>query len=95
MWILNLPSLKELSILVCCGEGFEQVFDASTEYVFCADEDSDAKLGLESLCLSGIGAGDWGLLGRSCRKLKKLKGLAMEGLFRPLLCFNEVLIFLS
>ncbi|XP_008230540.1 PREDICTED: F-box/LRR-repeat protein 4 [Prunus mume] len=82
MWILNFPSLKELSILVCCGEGLEQAVDVNTEYGFCADDDSDAELGLESLCLSGIGADDWGLgwLWRSCRKLKKLQFRSCEGI---------------
>lgn len=48
---------------------------------YCADEDSDAELGLETLCLSGIGAGDWGLgwLWRSSRKLKKLQLKSCEG----------------
>ncbi|XP_050382518.1 F-box/LRR-repeat protein 4 [Argentina anserina] len=78
MWIINFPKLRDLSIRVCSGEiGVEQQDDCG----FLADEDSGAELGLESLCLSGIGAGDWGLgwLWRSCRKLKKLQLKSCEG----------------
>ncbi|XP_004304644.1 PREDICTED: F-box/LRR-repeat protein 7-like isoform 2 [Fragaria vesca subsp. vesca] len=78
MWIIGFPKLKELSIMVCSGGvGVEQ----GNDYGVSADEDSGAELGLESLCLSGIGAGDWGLgwLWRSCRKLKKLQLKSCEG----------------
>ncbi|KAL6136276.1 hypothetical protein ACLB2K_061575 [Fragaria x ananassa] len=78
MWIIRFSKLKELSIMVCSGGvGVEQ----GNDYGVSADEDSGAELGLESLCLSGIGAGDWGLgwLWRSCRKLKKLQLKSCEG----------------
>ncbi|KAM1565604.1 hypothetical protein ACFX1Z_044390 [Malus domestica] len=78
MWVIKFPSLKELSILVCSGDSV----DPNWEHGFSAEEDSAAELGLESLCLSGIGAGDWGFgwLWRSCRKLKKLQLKSCEGI---------------
>ncbi|PRQ54007.1 putative F-box domain, leucine-rich repeat domain, L domain-containing protein [Rosa chinensis] len=77
-WVISFPKLKELSIMVCSGEiGVER----GSDYGVFAGEDTDAELGVESLCLSGIGAGDGGLgwLWRSCRKLKKLQLKSCEG----------------
>lgn len=78
---MNFPSLKELSVFVCSGEGLEQEIEFDGEYGWWANEDFDAELGLESLSLSGIRADDWGLgwLWRSCKKLKKLKLRSCEG----------------
>ncbi|KAB2613978.1 F-box/LRR-repeat protein 4 [Pyrus ussuriensis x Pyrus communis] len=78
MWVLKFRSLKELSIRVCSGGGV----DPNWEHGFSAEEDSAAELGLESLCLSGIGDDDrgFGWLWRSCRKLKKLQLKSCEGI---------------
>ncbi|KAM2011361.1 hypothetical protein ACFX1T_023353 [Malus domestica] len=82
MWVLKFPSLKELSVTVCSGDGADHAVDPNWEYGFSAEEDSAAELGLDSLCLSGIGAGDWGFgwLWRSCRKLRKLQLKSCEGI---------------
>ncbi|KAL6135353.1 hypothetical protein ACLB2K_067581 [Fragaria x ananassa] len=62
---MNFPKLKELSIMVCSGGiGVEQGNDNGVS----ADEDSGAELGLESLCLSGIGGVEEVEL-RTCRSI--------------------------
>jgi F-box/leucine-rich repeat protein 2/20 len=55
IWLVNFPALKDLSIFVCSGEGLEQ------EIELWENEDFDAGLELESLCLLGIRSDDWGL----------------------------------
>jgi F-box/leucine-rich repeat protein 2/20 len=81
-WVVNFPALKELSILVCSGEGLEQEIELARGYGLWENEEFDAGLGLESLCLSGIRADDWGLswLWRSCKRLKKLQLRSCEGI---------------
>jgi F-box/leucine-rich repeat protein 2/20 len=81
MWVVKFPALKELSIFVCSGERVEQETEFDRENRLWGNEDFDAELGLESLCLSGIRADDWGLgwLWRSCKKLKKLQLKSCEG----------------
>lgn len=81
MWVVKFPVLKELSIFVSSGDGVEQATEFERENGLWGNEDFDAELGLESLCLSGIRADDWGLgwLWRSCKKLKKLQLKSCEG----------------
>jgi F-box/leucine-rich repeat protein 2/20 len=81
-WVVNFPALKELSILVCSGEGLEEEIEFAREYGLWENEDFDAGLGLESLCLSGIRADDGGLswLWRSCKRLKKLQLRSCQGI---------------
>lgn len=81
MWVVKFPVLKELSIFVSSGDGVEQATEFERETGFWGNEDFDAELGLENLCLSGIRADDWGLgwLWRSCKKLKKLQLKSCEG----------------
>ncbi|XP_041005441.1 EIN3-binding F-box protein 2-like [Juglans microcarpa x Juglans regia] len=74
-WVMKFPALKELSVFVCSGEGLLREIEFAWEYGSWENEDFDAELGLENLCLSGIRADDWGLswLWRSCKRLKKLQ----------------------
>ncbi|KAH7532461.1 hypothetical protein FEM48_Zijuj04G0022400 [Ziziphus jujuba var. spinosa] len=82
-WVVNFPSLKELSIWVCNEECLlDQANEVNMGYGLYSREDFDAELGLESLSLSGIRADDWGTgwLWRSCKKLKKLQLRSCEGI---------------
>ncbi|XP_062106932.1 uncharacterized protein LOC133818209 [Humulus lupulus] len=81
-WLLNFPLLKELSIMVCHGEGFDHEVKDNLEYGFSSSDDFDAELGIESLCLSGIRTDDWGMgwLWRSCDKVKKLQLRSCESI---------------
>lgn len=74
-WLTSFPCLKHLSIIDCRG-CFEEAFEPVAEI-----EDGYAELPMESLCLSGIGAGDlgFGWLWRSCKKLRKLQLRSCEG----------------
>ncbi|KAG6720040.1 hypothetical protein I3842_03G038300 [Carya illinoinensis] len=74
-WVMKFPALKELSVFVCSGEGLLREIEFAWEYGSLENEDFDAELGLENLCLSGIRADDWGFswLWRSCKRLKKLQ----------------------
>ncbi|PON41572.1 F-box domain containing protein [Parasponia andersonii] len=78
-WLLNFPSLKELSILVCHGgEGLDHEIDANLGY----GNNFYAELGIESLCISGIRTHDLGMgwLWRSCNKLRKIQLKSCEGI---------------
>lgn len=79
---MNFPALKELSVFVCSGEGLEQQIEFAWEYGLGENEDCDAELGLERLCLSGIRADDWGMswLWRSSKRLKILQLRSCEGI---------------
>lgn len=68
-WVVNFPALRSLSISVSSGEGFE------TGLNYGDWEWETAELGLQSLCLSGLRAGDWGAgwLWRSCKNLRQLR----------------------
>ena len=81
-WVSNFPSLKELSILFCHVEGVDHEDEVNLGYGFSSNDDFDAELGLESLCLSGIRMDDMGMgwLWRSCNKLKKLQLRSCEGI---------------
>ena len=72
-WVGFLPSLKELSIIICSRDVVE--FDSKEEDVLWVNEGSDSELPLESLCLSGLGSDVFGTgwLWRSCKKLRKLR----------------------
>ncbi|GAV70228.1 hypothetical protein CFOL_v3_13726 [Cephalotus follicularis] len=78
-WVVSFSCLKELSVYVCDGGSDDDVEDetyVNRESGCCLDdEELDAELSLESLCLTGIGLDDWGVgwLWRSCKKLMKLK----------------------
>ncbi|KAB1209121.1 F-box/LRR-repeat protein 4 [Morella rubra] len=81
-WVVNFPALKELSVFVCSGEGLEQQIEFAWEYGLGENEDCDAELGLERLCLSGIRVDDWGMswLWRSSKRLKILQLRSCEGI---------------
>ncbi|KAJ4973209.1 hypothetical protein NE237_006383 [Protea cynaroides] len=68
-WLTFFPSLKDLSVFDCSS------VDSSDE------DESEFELPLETLCLSGIRAGDCGLgwLWRSCTKLRRLQLRSCEG----------------
>ncbi|XP_052195544.1 uncharacterized protein LOC127803389 [Diospyros lotus] len=73
-WLLLFHSLKELSVvLTTVAGGSDSCQFTSNFQIMCGD--FDAELELESLGLSGIQNGDFGLdwLWRSCKKLKKLQ----------------------
>ncbi|KAF8010941.1 hypothetical protein BT93_J1542 [Corymbia citriodora subsp. variegata] len=73
-WVARLPSLEELSVLVSSGDSVKGDFQGS--------EEREAELGLESLCLTGVGHKDWGVswLWRNCKKLRKLQLKSCEGI---------------
>ncbi|KAL6994395.1 hypothetical protein U1Q18_012500 [Sarracenia purpurea var. burkii] len=85
-WLLLFHSLKDLSVAftTVAGELDSDQFNSSSKSVGNSDatiRNSDAELQLESLGLSGIRPGDYGLdwLWRSCKKLKKLQLRSCEG----------------
>ncbi|KAL5546468.1 hypothetical protein UlMin_006155 [Ulmus minor] len=81
-WLVNFPSLRELSIWVCQGEALEQEIEANMEDGFSSNDDFDAELGIERLCVLGICSDDSGLawVWRSFTKLKKLQLRSCEGI---------------
>ncbi|XP_061364781.1 F-box/LRR-repeat protein 3-like [Gastrolobium bilobum] len=83
MWVCSFPCLKDLSIILCSGDGsLGDEDDVNNQYGVWESEDFDAELGLESLCLVGIRGDDWGVgwLWRSCRKLKRLQLQSCQGI---------------
>lgn len=68
-WVVDFPALKSLSVSVFSGEGFEIELNSGDW------EGESAELGIQSLCLSGLRAGDWGAgwLWRSCKNLRQLQ----------------------
>ncbi|EXC20342.1 F-box/LRR-repeat protein 4 [Morus notabilis] len=77
-WLPNFPSLKELSIWVHP----EIEVNNAEEYGYSENEEFNSELSLETLSLSGIRMGDWGLgwLWRSCNNLRKLQLRNCQGL---------------
>ncbi|XP_038906121.1 F-box/LRR-repeat protein 4 [Benincasa hispida] len=72
-WVVNFPGLKWLSVSVISGEGFEiEVNSGDWEW---ESAEVEVELGIQSLCLSGLRAGDWGVgwLWRSCKNLRQLQ----------------------
>ncbi|KAL4031205.1 hypothetical protein IC575_009479 [Cucumis melo] len=72
-WVVNFPGLKSLSVSVISGEGFEiEVNSGDWEW---ESAEVGVGLGIQSLCLSGLRAGDWGVgwLWRNCKNLRKLQ----------------------
>ncbi|KAK7339572.1 hypothetical protein VNO77_20249 [Canavalia gladiata] len=77
-WLLSFPCLKHLSIFMSSESSHDDAeVDRDLE-----SEDSDAELGLESLCLVGIRGDDWrlGWLWERCTKLKRLKLQACQAI---------------
>ncbi|GLT33212.1 hypothetical protein SLA2020_078160 [Shorea laevis] len=74
-WVAFFSCLKDLSVIVCSKDGFDGEFDRSIEYGVPLNEELDAELGLETLCLTGVRSDDRavGWLWRSCRRLRKLQ----------------------
>ncbi|XP_021890409.1 F-box/LRR-repeat protein 3 [Carica papaya] len=81
-WIASFSCLKELSVHVCPRDGVEDDCGGNKESGLCSSEGFEAELGLESLYLSGIRAGDWGVgwLWKNCKRLKKLQLKSCESI---------------
>ncbi|KAJ4960688.1 hypothetical protein NE237_020598 [Protea cynaroides] len=87
-WLTSFPSLKDLSLMDCGSIYSDDTlrFD-SDDYnhhhhdLVSVSFKSESELPLESLCLSGIRAGDCGIgwLWRSCTKLRRLQLRSCEG----------------
>ncbi|XP_058093652.1 F-box/LRR-repeat protein 4 [Magnolia sinica] len=79
-WVTSFPFLKELSVVDDCRSGRRtgpDVYNGGED-----DEDGEfTELPLESLCLSGIRAGDLGMgwLWRSCTRLRRLQLRSCQG----------------
>ncbi|XP_042487470.1 F-box/LRR-repeat protein 4-like [Macadamia integrifolia] len=71
-WLTFFPSLKDLSLVDCGSIGYDDTLQFDSDH---------HELPLESLCLSGIKAGDRGFrwLWRSCTKLRRLQLRSCEG----------------
>ncbi|CAI9758571.1 unnamed protein product [Fraxinus pennsylvanica] len=76
-WVKSFNSLKHLSLFLANPSTQFSSLDVNE-----MDEILDVELGLESLCLSGIQPGDFGLhlLWRNCKNIKKLQLKSCESL---------------
>lgn len=85
---MSFPLLRELSITFSGGRevnGVSQIDET--------DDDVDVELGLESLCLVGVGRDDFGVgwLWRSVKSLRRLRLQSCQGIGGPYFCFVQCL----
>ncbi|XP_057984249.1 F-box/LRR-repeat protein 4 [Malania oleifera] len=83
-WLASFRSLKDLSFCICtAGDDVPGEFDSEEDRTdLLLGKFDTAELGLESLSLSGIRAGDraLGWVWRNCKKLRKLRLRSCEGI---------------
>ncbi|XP_019161719.1 PREDICTED: F-box/LRR-repeat protein 2 [Ipomoea nil] len=79
LWLAPFENLKRLSVQSVANSSDSEYLKFGNSNLL--DEFPDSELNLESLCLSGIGSGDYGLtwVWRNCRKIKTLKLKRCEG----------------
>ncbi|KAL5569421.1 hypothetical protein UlMin_025996 [Ulmus minor] len=79
---INLYMPLFLNWFVCQGEALEKEIEGNMEDGFSLNDDFDAELGIERLCVLGIRSDDLGLgwVWRSYTKLKKLQLHSCEGI---------------